>query len=144
MKSAVAALNLGAVGDFNSAGSVASAASGTATKAPLRGVMRFSPHCYIQGTNDNVYCAQSGLFVVTLTLNFQTASATGTRRAEVWKNGALWDWMETPANGSGNTILRPGGWLIPLVAGEYVSAYGTQGSGSAMNISGGITLERKA
>lgn len=131
---------LGAVSDFNSGGVNVSAANGTPTKVALRNVGQSSPACVL--VNDEAIIQESGLYAVTFTISFPTLNQLGTRRAELWKNGALWDLSEMPGNGGGFQSLRPGSMYLRLKPSDRLAAYGMQTSGSAMNISGGLSVQR--
>ena len=83
-----------------------------------------------------------GVYAATLYVNFNTASATGLREANILKNGAA----PTPninltlmPNASFSHNLTVSG-LLDVVAGDVISATAYQNSGSAMNITANIGL----
>lgn len=133
--------NVGTIGDYNSAGTSVSAANGTPTKCAIRGTSVAAPFAVV--VSDEIIVLERGLYVVSTSVLF-AANATGTRRAEVWKNGALWDLVEGPANGANSCYVRYGGCPLRLVPGDRVACYGMQTSGGALNIQCGISILKTA
>jgi hypothetical protein len=135
----------GDIGEWNSAGQPAAAASGVATRVPLRGISKQSSNAvWMGGTTDTVRLLKSGLYAVTIAVMWQLANSTGNRWAGLYVNGSALDWMETGGSGSpGFTYLRPGPFYVDLIAGDTLEVYSNQSSTVSINVYGALVLERK-
>lgn len=133
--------NVGMIGDYNSGGTNVSAATGASTKCAIRWAQVAAPFATI--VSDEIVVQERGVYIVSLSVAF-AANATGTRRAEVWKNGTLWDVVESPANGTNALTLRYAGCPLRLVPGDRVACYGLQTSGGALNMQCGISILKTA
>lgn len=143
MKSAYAP-SINQLGEFIDSGVSASVASTTAsaTKLPLRGYGARPPFGVI--ADDLVYITQPGRYLVWVQVLFNFSSATGTRRAELWKNGALVDWCEHAAHSAGNVLFNAGPFQLNLQPGDYLGVYCRQDSGSSQPCFGQIMMQRQS